>query len=166
MVRAPTVEVPWGSPEVAPPPMVTNWPLLRAAQGPPQAFRNQLRVRLLRIHRLTVMAWRGEAIIWRERMPRKRPRLTRISTNSEWYAVFIFSLALWWPAKDDFFFYITCLFIVSSVLQHIESRLRITLPDDLASSLQDGVVLCHIANHVKPRAVPSIHVPSPAVVSF
>jgi len=46
---------------------------------------------------------------------------------------------------------------------HIESRLRITLPEDLPFALQDGVVLCHIANHVKPRAVPSIHVPSPAV---
>lgn len=49
--------------------------------------------------------------------------------------------------------------------QHIESRLRITLADDLALALQDGVVLCHIANHVRPRAVQSIHVPSPAVVS-
>ena len=49
-------------------------------------------------------------------------------------------------------------------MQHIESRLRITLPEDLPFALQDGVVLCHIANHVKPRAVPSIHVPSPAVV--
>jgi len=46
---------------------------------------------------------------------------------------------------------------------HIESRLRITLPEDLPFALQDGVVLCHIANHVKPRAVPSIHVPSAAV---
>ena len=49
-------------------------------------------------------------------------------------------------------------------MQHIEGRLRITLPEDLPFALQDGVVLCHIANHVKPRAVPSIHVPSPAVV--
>ncbi len=47
---------------------------------------------------------------------------------------------------------------------HVESRLRISLPSDLAGSLQDGVVLCHVANHVRPRAVPSIHVPSPAVV--
>jgi len=39
------------------------------------------------------------------------------------------------------------------------------LPEDLAGSLRDGVVLCHIANHVRPRAVPSIHVPSPAVVN-
>ena len=49
-------------------------------------------------------------------------------------------------------------------MQHIEGRLRITLPEDLPFALQDGVVLCHIANHVKPRAVPSIHVPSAAVV--
>lgn len=29
----------------------------------------------------------------------------------------------------------------------------------------DGVVLCHLANHIRPRSVASIHVPSPAVVS-
>jgi len=44
--------------------------------------------------------------------------------------------------------------------------LRITLPEDLSLALVDGVILCHIANHVRPRAVPSIHVPSPAVVRF
>lgn len=42
-------------------------------------------------------------------------------------------------------------------------RLKVSLPDDLASALQDGVVLCHLANHVRPRSVASIHVPSPAV---
>lgn len=42
---------------------------------------------------------------------------------------------------------------------------QVSLGDDLPSSLTDGVVLCHIANHVSPRAVSSIHVPSPAVVS-
>lgn len=40
-----------------------------------------------------------------------------------------------------------------------------TLPEDIAPSLTDGVVLCHLANHVRPRSVGSIHVPSPAVVS-
>jgi hypothetical protein len=40
-----------------------------------------------------------------------------------------------------------------------------TLPEDLAPTLTDGVVLCHLANHIKPRSVASIHVPSPAVVS-
>ena len=42
---------------------------------------------------------------------------------------------------------------------------QVSLGEDLATSLADGVVLCHIANHVSPRAVSSIHVPSPAVVS-
>ncbi|KAF2358003.1 Leucine rich repeat 4 [Trinorchestia longiramus] len=45
----------------------------------------------------------------------------------------------------------------------IESRLKVTLPSNLGSALIDGVVLCHLVNHVRPRAVPSIHVPSPAV---
>lgn len=40
------------------------------------------------------------------------------------------------------------------------------LPEDLAPALMDGVVLCHLANHVRPRSVVSIHVPSPAVVSI
>lgn len=46
----------------------------------------------------------------------------------------------------------------------IESRLKMSLPKDVASALTDGVVLCHLANHVRPRSVASIHVPSPAVV--
>uniref|UniRef100_A0A3B4YBX0 Calponin-homology (CH) domain-containing protein n=1 Tax=Seriola lalandi dorsalis TaxID=1841481 RepID=A0A3B4YBX0_SERLL len=45
----------------------------------------------------------------------------------------------------------------------IESRLKVALPEDLGSSLMDGVVLCHLANHIRPRSVGSIHVPSPAV---
>jgi hypothetical protein len=51
-------------------------------------------------------------------------------------------------------------------LQHIETRLKMSLPDDMAPALTDGVVLCHLANHVRPRSVASIHVPSPAVVSY
>ena len=54
---------------------------------------------------------------------------------------------------------------ISQLRLEIESRLRITLPEDISIALADGVILCHIANHVKPRAVPSIHVPSPSVVS-
>uniref|UniRef100_A0A670ZMZ9 Calponin-homology (CH) domain-containing protein n=1 Tax=Pseudonaja textilis TaxID=8673 RepID=A0A670ZMZ9_PSETE len=46
---------------------------------------------------------------------------------------------------------------------NIESRLKVSLPNDLSAALTDGVVLCHLANHVRPRSVPSIHVPSPAV---
>jgi hypothetical protein len=52
---------------------------------------------------------------------------------------------------------------ISQLRLEIESRLRITLPEDISIALTDGVILCHIANHVKPRAVPSIHVPSPSV---
>uniref|UniRef100_A0A8D2J0A5 Leucine rich repeats and calponin homology domain containing 3 n=1 Tax=Varanus komodoensis TaxID=61221 RepID=A0A8D2J0A5_VARKO len=47
--------------------------------------------------------------------------------------------------------------------QNIESRLKVSLPSDLGAALTDGVVLCHLANYVRPRSVPSIHVPSPAV---
>uniref|UniRef100_A0A8B9R6F6 Calponin-homology (CH) domain-containing protein n=1 Tax=Astyanax mexicanus TaxID=7994 RepID=A0A8B9R6F6_ASTMX len=50
-----------------------------------------------------------------------------------------------------------------ALLQNIESRLKVSLPSDLGAALTDGVVLCHLANHVRPRSVPSIHVPSPAV---
>uniref|UniRef100_A0A8C2XAK8 Leucine rich repeats and calponin homology domain containing 3 n=1 Tax=Cyclopterus lumpus TaxID=8103 RepID=A0A8C2XAK8_CYCLU len=48
-------------------------------------------------------------------------------------------------------------------VQNIEARLKVSLPSDLGAALTDGVVLCHLANHVRPRSVPSIHVPSPAV---
>lgn len=41
-----------------------------------------------------------------------------------------------------------------------------TLPDDISTALTDGVILCHLANHVRPRSVASIHVPSPGVVRF
>ncbi|KAF6728833.1 Leucine-rich repeat and calponin homology domain-containing protein 2 [Oryzias melastigma] len=47
--------------------------------------------------------------------------------------------------------------------QNIESRLKVLLPDDVGAALMDGVVLCHLANHISPRSVCSIHVPSPAV---
>ncbi|XP_064456741.1 leucine-rich repeat and calponin homology domain-containing protein-like isoform X2 [Ornithodoros turicata] len=45
----------------------------------------------------------------------------------------------------------------------IESRLKVSLPEDLAASLTDGVVLCHLANQVRARSVASVHVPSPSV---
>nr|XP_049708101.1 leucine-rich repeat and calponin homology domain-containing protein isoform X1 [Helicoverpa armigera] len=44
----------------------------------------------------------------------------------------------------------------------IETRLKMSLPAQLAPVLCDGVVLCHLANHVRPRSVASVHVPSPA----
>ncbi|KAJ4930036.1 hypothetical protein JOQ06_019052 [Pogonophryne albipinna] len=47
--------------------------------------------------------------------------------------------------------------------QNIETRLKVLLPEDVGAALMDGVVLCHLANHICPRSVASIHVPSPAV---
>ncbi|CAK1549650.1 unnamed protein product [Leptosia nina] len=44
----------------------------------------------------------------------------------------------------------------------IESRLKMSLPEQLAPVLADGVVLCHLANQLRPRSVASVHVPSPA----
>ena len=49
--------------------------------------------------------------------------------------------------------------------QIIESRLKVVLPEDLSSALRDGVVLCHLANHLRPHSVARIHVPSHAAVS-
>uniref|UniRef100_A0A3B3TFJ9 Leucine-rich repeat and calponin homology domain-containing protein 2-like n=1 Tax=Paramormyrops kingsleyae TaxID=1676925 RepID=A0A3B3TFJ9_9TELE len=46
---------------------------------------------------------------------------------------------------------------------NLESRLKVLLPEDVGTALMDGVVLCHLANHIRPRSVASIHVPSPAV---
>ncbi|NXB63599.1 LRCH3 protein, partial [Struthidea cinerea] len=53
--------------------------------------------------------------------------------------------------------------LIEQLRRNIESRLKVSLPSDLGAALTDGVVLCHLANHVRPRSVPSIHVPSPAV---
>ena len=52
-----------------------------------------------------------------------------------------------------------------SILQTISSRLKRSLPDNLSEALSDGVLLCHLANQIRPRSVASVHVPSPAVVS-
>ncbi|XP_023028980.1 leucine-rich-repeats and calponin homology domain protein isoform X2 [Leptinotarsa decemlineata] len=53
--------------------------------------------------------------------------------------------------------------LINQLRNIIESRLKMALPEDLAPSLTDGVVLCHLANYIRPRSVASIHVPSPAV---
>ncbi|XP_057191298.1 leucine-rich repeat and calponin homology domain-containing protein 1 isoform X4 [Triplophysa rosa] len=53
--------------------------------------------------------------------------------------------------------------LTEQLRESIESRLKVILPEDLGSSLMDGVVLCHLVNHIRPRSVASIHVPSPAV---
>uniref|UniRef100_A0A4W5PV32 Calponin-homology (CH) domain-containing protein n=1 Tax=Hucho hucho TaxID=62062 RepID=A0A4W5PV32_9TELE len=53
--------------------------------------------------------------------------------------------------------------ICHSLYQTLESRLKTTLPEDLGEALSNGTVLCQLANHVRPRAVSIIHIPSPAV---
>ncbi|XP_074070828.1 DISP complex protein LRCH3 isoform X2 [Macrotis lagotis] len=53
--------------------------------------------------------------------------------------------------------------LIDQLRKNIEFRLKVSLPCDLGAALTDGVVLCHLANHVRPRSVSSIHVPSPAV---
>ncbi|XP_030056361.1 leucine-rich repeat and calponin homology domain-containing protein 1 [Microcaecilia unicolor] len=53
--------------------------------------------------------------------------------------------------------------LIDQLRENIEVWLKICLPEDLGSALMDGVVLCHLVNHIRPRSVGSIHVPSPAV---
>ncbi|XP_075692093.1 leucine-rich repeat and calponin homology domain-containing protein 2 isoform X2 [Rhinoderma darwinii] len=53
--------------------------------------------------------------------------------------------------------------LIKQLRNNLESRLKVILPEDIGGALMDGVVLCHLANHIRPRSVASIHVPSPAV---
>ncbi|XP_026581992.1 leucine-rich repeat and calponin homology domain-containing protein 4-like, partial [Pseudonaja textilis] len=53
--------------------------------------------------------------------------------------------------------------LLGQVRKAIESKLKLSLGEDLGEALADGVVLCQLANRLCPRAVPFIHVPSPAV---
>lgn len=53
--------------------------------------------------------------------------------------------------------------LISQLRQVLESRLQQPLPEDLAEALANGVLLCQLANQLRPRSVPFIHVPSPAV---
>nr|XP_055100592.1 leucine-rich repeat and calponin homology domain-containing protein 1 isoform X4 [Symphalangus syndactylus] len=53
--------------------------------------------------------------------------------------------------------------LVEQLRESIEMRLKVSLHEDLGAALMDGVVLCHLVNHIRPRSVASIHVPSPAV---
>nr|XP_012330190.1 leucine-rich repeat and calponin homology domain-containing protein 4 isoform X3 [Aotus nancymaae] len=52
---------------------------------------------------------------------------------------------------------------MTQLRQVLESRLQRPLPEDLAEALASGVILCQLANQLRPRSVPFIHVPSPAV---
>jgi len=53
--------------------------------------------------------------------------------------------------------------LLEKLRESIESRLRIKLPDDLPASLSDGIVLCHLVNHLRKGTIPVIHVPSSGV---
>ncbi|CAL9694550.1 unnamed protein product [Knipowitschia caucasica] len=52
---------------------------------------------------------------------------------------------------------------VTQIRKALESRLKISLPEDLGEALSNGTVLCQLVNHIRPRLVSIIHVPSPAV---
>ncbi|XP_056298149.1 leucine-rich repeat and calponin homology domain-containing protein 4 isoform X2 [Pseudoliparis swirei] len=52
---------------------------------------------------------------------------------------------------------------VSQLRKTLEQRLKISLPEDLGDALSNGTALCQLANHVRPRSVSIIHIPSPAV---
>ncbi|KAF4025588.1 hypothetical protein G4228_017601 [Cervus hanglu yarkandensis] len=56
--------------------------------------------------------------------------------------------------------------LVEQLRESIEMRLKVSLHEDLGAALMDGVVLCHLVNHIRPRSVASIHVPSPAVADL
>ncbi|TMS02125.1 Leucine-rich repeat and calponin homology domain-containing protein 4 [Larimichthys crocea] len=52
---------------------------------------------------------------------------------------------------------------ITQLRKTLESRLKITLPEDLGEALSNGTVLCQLVNHIRPRSVSIIHIPSPAV---
>ncbi|XP_011604811.1 leucine-rich repeat and calponin homology domain-containing protein 4 isoform X2 [Takifugu rubripes] len=52
---------------------------------------------------------------------------------------------------------------ITQLRKTLESHLKITLPEDLGEALSNGTVLCQLVNHIRPRSVSIIHVPSPAV---
>uniref|UniRef100_A0A286XIZ8 Leucine rich repeats and calponin homology domain containing 3 n=1 Tax=Cavia porcellus TaxID=10141 RepID=A0A286XIZ8_CAVPO len=113
-------------------------------------------------------AYSFPAAIQRNQPPRPESFLfrgaVRAETNKDQTSSLLTSLA---PATDP----TECitrqreeeLKLIDQLRKHIEYRLKVSLPCDLGAALTDGVVLCHLANHVRPRSVPSIHVPSPAV---
>uniref|UniRef100_A0A3P8SQQ5 Leucine-rich repeats and calponin homology (CH) domain containing 4 n=1 Tax=Amphiprion percula TaxID=161767 RepID=A0A3P8SQQ5_AMPPE len=52
---------------------------------------------------------------------------------------------------------------ITELRKTLESRLKISLPEDLGEALSNGTVLCQLVNHIRPRSVSIIHIPSPAV---
>ncbi|XP_029310397.1 LOW QUALITY PROTEIN: leucine-rich repeat and calponin homology domain-containing protein 4 [Cottoperca gobio] len=52
---------------------------------------------------------------------------------------------------------------ITQLRKTLESRLKITLPEDLGEALSNGTVLCQLVNQIRLRSVSIIHIPSPAV---
>uniref|UniRef100_UPI0037E981C5 leucine-rich repeat and calponin homology domain-containing protein 4 isoform X2 n=1 Tax=Semicossyphus pulcher TaxID=241346 RepID=UPI0037E981C5 len=52
---------------------------------------------------------------------------------------------------------------ITQLRKTLEARLKITLSDDLGEALANGTILCQLVNHIRPRSVSIIHIPSPAV---
>ncbi|KAI3375864.1 hypothetical protein L3Q82_004140 [Scortum barcoo] len=52
---------------------------------------------------------------------------------------------------------------ITQLRKTLESRLKLTLPEDLGEALSNGTVLCQLVNQIRPRSVSIIHIPSPAV---
>ncbi|XP_069655811.1 leucine-rich repeat and calponin homology domain-containing protein 4 isoform X6 [Haliaeetus albicilla] len=52
--------------------------------------------------------------------------------------------------------------LIAEMRQSIESLLQLRLPEELGEALSDGELLCRLANRLRPRLIPFIHVPSPA----
>ena len=48
----------------------------------------------------------------------------------------------------------------------LETFLHLKLPPNIGEALRDGVMLCHLANSLRPRTIPSINVPSAGTVIF
>ncbi|XP_069374531.1 leucine-rich repeat and calponin homology domain-containing protein 4 isoform X2 [Paralichthys olivaceus] len=53
--------------------------------------------------------------------------------------------------------------VITHLRKTVESRLNITLPEDLSEALSNGTILCQLVNQIRPRSVSIIHIPSPAV---
>ncbi|CAH2272491.1 leucine-rich repeat and calponin homology domain-containing 4 [Pelobates cultripes] len=53
--------------------------------------------------------------------------------------------------------------LLDQLRKDIETHLNTTLQEPLCESLSNGVILCQLLNHLRPRTIASIHVPSPAV---
>ncbi|XP_036968148.1 leucine-rich repeat and calponin homology domain-containing protein 4 isoform X1 [Acanthopagrus latus] len=52
---------------------------------------------------------------------------------------------------------------ITQLRKTLESRLKITLPEDLGEALSNGTILCQLVNQIRARSVSIIHIPSPAV---